>query len=111
MAESTKKIFISYSWTVQDRVIELAERLIANGVDVVLDVYDLKEGQDKYKLRTNPEVEIPLRKGEACEFEIFIKPLCSCKMEDQLMIVCLDLKEGFFMATTKKTTTKKVENK
>lgn len=48
MAIATKKVFISYSWAVQDRVIELAERLIANGVDVVLDVYDLKEGQDKY---------------------------------------------------------------
>lgn len=43
-----KKVFISYSWTVQERVVELAERLIANGIDVVLDVYDLKEGQDKY---------------------------------------------------------------
>lgn len=48
MNNSTKKIFISYSWTVQERVIELAERLIANGVDVVLDVYDLKDGNDKY---------------------------------------------------------------
>lgn len=45
---NNKKIFISYSWTVQERVVELAERLIANGIDVVLDVYDLKEGQDKY---------------------------------------------------------------
>ena len=48
MAEIGKKVFISYSWAVQERVVELAERLIANGVDVVLDVYDLKEGQDKY---------------------------------------------------------------
>lgn len=47
MMES-KKVFISYSWSVQERVIELAERLLANGIDVVLDVYDLKEGQDKY---------------------------------------------------------------
>ncbi len=45
---NTKKVFISYSWAVQERVVELAERLIANGIDVVLDVYDLKEGQDKY---------------------------------------------------------------
>lgn len=45
---STKKVFISYSWQVQQRVIELADRLIANGVDVVIDVYDLSEGQDKY---------------------------------------------------------------
>lgn len=44
----SKKVFISYSWSVQERVIELAERLLANGIDVVLDVYDLKEGQDKY---------------------------------------------------------------
>lgn len=48
MTENGKKVFISYSWAVQERVVELAERLIANGVDVVLDVYDLKEGQDKY---------------------------------------------------------------
>ncbi len=47
MADS-KKVFISYSWAVQERVVELAERLIANGIDVVLDVYDLKEGQEKY---------------------------------------------------------------
>ncbi len=43
-----KKVFISYSWAVQEKVVELAERLIASGIDVVLDVYDLKEGQDKY---------------------------------------------------------------
>jgi hypothetical protein len=48
MEIESNKIFISYSWAVQERVIELAERLIANGIDVILDVYDLKEGQDKY---------------------------------------------------------------
>ena len=46
--ETRKKVFISYSWAVQAKVIELAERLMANGVDVILDVYDLKEGHDKY---------------------------------------------------------------
>lgn len=30
MAAATKKVFISYSWAVQGRVMELAERLIAN---------------------------------------------------------------------------------
>lgn len=48
MQNIPKKVFISYSWAVQTKVVELAERLIANGVDVVLDVYDLKEGHDKY---------------------------------------------------------------
>lgn len=48
MSTEPKKIFISYSWKVQEKVIELAERLLSNGIDVILDVYDLKEGQDKY---------------------------------------------------------------
>lgn len=29
-------------------MVELAERLIANGIDVILDVWDLKPGHDKY---------------------------------------------------------------
>lgn len=56
-----KKVFISYSWSVQQCVIELAERLMANGVEVVLDVYDLKEGQDKYAFMeqavNDPEID------------------------------------------------------
>ena len=45
------KIFISYSWSGQahqELVKHWAERLVADGVDVVLDIYDLKEGHDKY---------------------------------------------------------------
>lgn len=45
------KVFISYSWNNQvhqNYIEELAQRLISDGVDVLLDVYDLKEGQDKY---------------------------------------------------------------
>ncbi len=48
MDNNSKKVFISYAWAVQTQVVELAERLLANGVNIVLDVYDLKEGQDKY---------------------------------------------------------------
>ena len=48
MNENPRKVFISYSWAVQARVVELAERLIANGIDVILDVWDLKPGHDKY---------------------------------------------------------------
>lgn len=47
----TPKIFISYSWTNpdhQDWVINLAERLVSDGVDVVIDKWHLKEGQDKF---------------------------------------------------------------
>lgn len=45
------KVFISYSWSSQNHqelIERWAEQLIADGVDVVLDLYDLKEGQDKY---------------------------------------------------------------
>jgi len=42
------KIFISYSWSSDALVLDLAERLVSHGVEVVLDKWDLKEGQDKY---------------------------------------------------------------
>jgi hypothetical protein len=43
--------FISYSWSSpehEDFVVSLATRLRENGIDVRLDKWDLKEGQDKY---------------------------------------------------------------
>ena len=48
---SAPKVFISYSWTTplhEDWVINLAERLVSDGVDVAIDKWDLKEGHDKY---------------------------------------------------------------
>lgn len=45
------RAFVSYSWSSQEhqeRVRAWADRLMGDGVDVVLDVYDLKEGSDKY---------------------------------------------------------------
>jgi hypothetical protein len=49
----TPRAFISYSWTNpihEDWVINLAERLVSDGVDVVIDKWTLKEGQDKFNL-------------------------------------------------------------
>ena len=48
MSENSRKVFISYSWAVQARIVELANRLIEDGIDVILDVWDLKPGHDKY---------------------------------------------------------------
>jgi len=49
---NSPKVFISYNWssTVHKEWVrkELAERLISDGVEVTLDQWDLKEGQDKY---------------------------------------------------------------
>ena len=44
------KAFISYSWTSEshrDMVRGWADRLLVDGVEIVLDQYDLKEGNDK----------------------------------------------------------------
>lgn len=46
------KVFISYSWHPKEnqlRVLNLANRLSSDGVHVILDVWDLKDGQDKNK--------------------------------------------------------------
>lgn len=58
------KIFISYSWKPthnKQKVLQLAERLSADFVHVILDDWDLKEGQDKYlfmeQMVNNPEVK------------------------------------------------------
>ena len=45
------KVFISYSWTSQehqDWTINLAQRLVSDGIDVVIDKWNLTEGQDKF---------------------------------------------------------------
>lgn len=49
---TTPKVFISYSWTSashQEWVLELAQRLMSDGIEVVIDQWDLKPGHDKYK--------------------------------------------------------------
>jgi len=55
------KVFISYSWTSQERAVDLANRLLDSGVDVVIDVYDLKEGMHKYafmqRIVNDPSIE------------------------------------------------------
>lgn len=52
MIDKTPCVFISYSWSnenIKNSVIDLANRLVRDGVDVKLDVWDLKDGQDKYE--------------------------------------------------------------
>lgn len=57
------KVFFSYSWSSNDyidRVVKLAQQLVADGIHVILDKWDLKEGQDKHqfmeKAVNDPEV-------------------------------------------------------
>jgi len=58
------KLFISYSWSSPEHelwVLNLATELRENGVDVILDKWDLKEGHDAYafmeKMVTDPEIK------------------------------------------------------
>lgn len=46
--KNNPKVFISYSWAVKDKVLDLADQLIRDGVQAVIDEYDLKPGNDKY---------------------------------------------------------------
>lgn len=51
METKTPKAFISYSWTSEGHkalIRQWADRLQSDSVEVVIDAYDLKEGQDKY---------------------------------------------------------------
>ena len=58
------KVFISYSWTnpaYKEQVLDIADRLIKNdGIDVIIDEYDLKGGQDVVafmeRLRTDDSI-------------------------------------------------------
>ncbi len=52
MADTPPKLFISYSWTSPQHkqwVLDLATKLRGNGVDALLDTWDIKEGQDVIK--------------------------------------------------------------
>ncbi|BFG80449.1 SEFIR domain-containing protein [Paraburkholderia terrae] len=58
------KLFISYSWTTPAHerwVLDLAERLRGDGVDVILDKWDLREGNDAHafmeRMVTDPEIK------------------------------------------------------
>ncbi|ELP94565.1 protein serine/threonine kinase, putative [Entamoeba invadens IP1] len=70
-----------------------------------------KTGCEKYTIRTNPELII-LEKGEACEFSLFICPLCSFTAEEKLVITTCEFKShennqiSFPMFVTTKISTK-----
>lgn len=51
MLDHVPTVFVSYSWSNdihKKNVKSLADRLIHDGINVIIDIYDLKDGQDKY---------------------------------------------------------------
>ena len=64
MRDKTPQVFISYSWTsdeFKEKVKHLAKDLLHDGIEVKLDIWELKDGQDKYAFMeqcvTNPEID------------------------------------------------------
>ncbi|ELP84412.1 serine/threonine protein kinase HT1, putative [Entamoeba invadens IP1] len=57
------------------------------------------KGCDYYTIRSVPSL-VTLHKGEACEFEIFITPLCSCYINDKIAVIALDITSGQQITTS-----------
>ena len=55
--------------------------------------FTTKENTDRYEIRTNPQIII-LKRHEACEFEVYIKPLCTTSMEDTIKLVTINMTNG-----------------
>ncbi|ELP88684.1 protein serine/threonine kinase, putative [Entamoeba invadens IP1] len=55
--------------------------------------FSSKESNYKYSFRTQPKV-IAIPKGKACEFEIFLTPNCSTKINDKILLFSANLKSG-----------------
>lgn len=77
----TPKVFISYSWSTpehQDWVINLAEKLSSDGVEVVIDKWDLKEGQDKFNF-----METMVKSGDILRVLMILDKRYSEKAEER----------------------------
>ncbi|ELP90339.1 protein kinase, putative, partial [Entamoeba invadens IP1] len=60
--------------------------------------FSVMNGCDYYEIRTVPSL-VSLKPGFACEFEIFIKPLCTCTTKEDVMITSLNLSTGIIENT------------
>ncbi|ELP92551.1 tyrosine protein kinase, putative [Entamoeba invadens IP1] len=55
--------------------------------------FSVMEGCDYYEIRSVPPL-VTLKPGYACEFEIFIKPLCTCVTKEHVAITSLNITTG-----------------
>ncbi|ELP90368.1 protein kinase domain containing protein, partial [Entamoeba invadens IP1] len=58
--------------------------------------FSVIKGCDYYEIRTEPKL-VNLKSGEACEFEVFLTPLCSRNIEEKIVCIGLDIKKGVEM--------------
>ncbi|ELP85467.1 tyrosine protein kinase, putative [Entamoeba invadens IP1] len=55
--------------------------------------FSVMDGCDFYKIRTEPSIVI-LKRNFACEFEVFINPLCSSIIHENVIVTALDISTG-----------------
>ncbi|MES1202031.1 MAG: SEFIR domain-containing protein, partial [Pseudomonadota bacterium] len=63
--DSTPRAFISYAWTSEDhrdRVLALATRLVGDGVDVVIDQWNLRPGHDAFQFMERMVTDLTITK-------------------------------------------------
>lgn len=79
---SNPKVFISYAWGTeeyQQKVIAFATELLNDGIDVVLDRWSLKEGQDTYAF-----MEQSVNDPEITNVLILLDPIYKQKADDRV---------------------------
>ncbi|ELP85878.1 protein serine/threonine kinase, putative [Entamoeba invadens IP1] len=55
--------------------------------------FTLKGSSDKYEIKTEPKIMTILR-GKAIEFEVLLSPLCSCKIDDKMVLSSANTAKG-----------------
>ncbi|ELP86031.1 tyrosine protein kinase, putative [Entamoeba invadens IP1] len=58
--------------------------------------FSVLNGCENYNIKTEPSL-VNLQSGEACEFEMFLTPICSCNIDDKITCVGLDIQKGLQM--------------
>ena len=61
----------------------------------------LKQDNDMFAMSTDPQVVVP-KPGNACEFQVFVRSVLSCFINESAVVVSLDMRTG----TTKQMTVK-----
>ncbi|ELP90997.1 fibroblast growth factor receptor 1 precursor, putative [Entamoeba invadens IP1] len=56
------------------------------------------DGCELYSIRTSPPL-VTLTKDEACEFEVFLKPNCSCCIKEQILCTSFSISKGVQTST------------
>ncbi|ELP92022.1 protein serine/threonine kinase, putative [Entamoeba invadens IP1] len=95
----SNKQIITFGVLNEDSLIEVNEETrellcVGNNTNHTIKVqFSVIDNCDQFLIRTEPTL-VTLKKGIACEFEIFIKPVCTCNIHSNIVAIALDLETG-----------------